>query len=73
MVVLMTTKTVTVVGMTCQHCVAAVTEEVSALQGVTSVHVDLESGRVDVESDTPVDDSALAAAVDEAGYELVQP
>ncbi|MBM7416577.1 MULTISPECIES: heavy-metal-associated domain-containing protein [Nocardiaceae] len=69
----MTTKTVTVVGMTCQHCVAAVTEEVSALQGVTSVRVDLESGRVDVESDTPVDDSALAAAVDEAGYELAQP
>ncbi|WP_285186575.1 MULTISPECIES: heavy-metal-associated domain-containing protein [unclassified Rhodococcus (in: high G+C Gram-positive bacteria)] len=69
----MTTKTVTVVGMTCQHCVAAVTEEVSALQGVTSVHVDLESGRVDVESDTPVDDAALAAAVDEAGYELAQP
>ncbi|WP_307097020.1 heavy-metal-associated domain-containing protein [Rhodococcus sp. SORGH_AS_0301] len=69
----MTTKTVTVVGMTCQHCVAAVTEEVSALKGVTSVHVDLESGRVDVESDTPVDDAALAAAVDEAGYELAQP
>ncbi|KQU35964.1 MULTISPECIES: heavy-metal-associated domain-containing protein [unclassified Rhodococcus (in: high G+C Gram-positive bacteria)] len=69
----MTTKTVTVVGMTCQHCVAAVTEEVSALQGVTSVHVDLESGRVDVESDTPVDDAALATAVDEAGYELAQP
>ncbi|MBY6539290.1 heavy-metal-associated domain-containing protein [Rhodococcus sp. BP-349] len=69
----MTTKTVTVVGMTCQHCVAAVTEEVSALQGVTSVRVDLESGRVDVESDTPVDDAALAAAVDEAGYELAQP
>ncbi|MBY6677271.1 heavy-metal-associated domain-containing protein [Rhodococcus sp. BP-316] len=69
----MTTKTVTVLGMTCQHCVAAVTEEVSALQGVTSVHVDLESGRVDVESDTPVDDAALAAAVDEAGYELAQP
>ncbi|MBY6684581.1 heavy-metal-associated domain-containing protein [Rhodococcus sp. BP-149] len=69
----MTTKTVTVAGMTCQHCVAAVTEEVSALQGVTSVHVDLESGRVDVESDTPVDDAALATAVDEAGYELAQP
>ncbi|WP_328811020.1 heavy-metal-associated domain-containing protein [Rhodococcus sp. NBC_00294] len=69
----MTTKTVTVVGMTCQHCVAAVTEEVSALQGVTSVRVDLESGRVDVESDTPVDDAALTAAVDEAGYELAQP
>ncbi|WP_328811904.1 heavy-metal-associated domain-containing protein [Rhodococcus sp. NBC_00297] len=69
----MTTKTVTVVGMTCQHCVSAVTEEVSALQGVTSVHVDLESGRVDVESDTPVDDAALATAVDEAGYELAQP
>ncbi|MGB3770222.1 MAG: copper ion binding protein [Rhodococcus sp. (in: high G+C Gram-positive bacteria)] len=68
----MATKTVTVTGMTCQHCVAAVTEEVSALAGVTGVTVDLESGRVDVESDTPIGDAELEAAVDEAGYELAE-
>ncbi|KIQ10990.1 hypothetical protein ASG56_14200 [Rhodococcus sp. Leaf7] len=69
----MNTKTVTVVGMTCQHCVSAVTEEVGALDGVTGVTVDLASGRVDVASDTPIDDAAIAAAVDEAGYEVAQP
>lgn len=73
MVGLMTTKTITVVGMTCQHCVSAVTEEVGALDGVTGVTVDLASGRVDVASDTPIDDAAIAAAVDEAGYEVAQP
>ena len=73
MVGLMNTKTVTVVGMTCQHCVSAVTEEVGALDGVTGVTVDLASGRVDVASDTPIDDAAIAAAVDEAGYEVGQP
>lgn len=73
MVGLMNTKTVTVVGMTCQHCVSAVTEEVGALDGVTGVTVDLASGRVDVASDTPIDDAAIAAAVDEAGYEVAQP
>lgn len=69
----MTSRTVTVVGMTCQHCVAAVTEEVSGLDGVTSVSIALDTGRVDIESDAPVDDAALAAAIDEAGYELAQP
>lgn len=73
MVGLMNTKTVTVVGMTCQHCVSAVTEEVGALDGVTGVTVDLASGRVDVASDTPIDDAAIAAAVVEAGYEVAQP
>ncbi|HEY9555819.1 MAG TPA: copper ion binding protein [Acidimicrobiales bacterium] len=63
-----TTSTYTVNGMTCGHCVASVTEEVSKLDGVTAVDVDLSSGRVTVESDGPVDDAAFAAAVDEAGY-----
>ena len=64
----MATTTFTVNGMTCGHCVAAVTEEVSKLEGVRAVEVDLPSGRVTVESDRPVDDAAFAAAVDEAGY-----
>jgi copper chaperone len=64
------TSTYTVTGMTCGHCVNAVTEEVTALPGVTAVDVELASGRLTVTSDTPVDDDAVRAAVDEAGYEL---
>ena len=60
-----------VTGMTCQHCVNAVTEEVTALPGVTSVRVDLARGELAVTSSTEVDRSRLAAAVDEAGYSLV--
>lgn len=66
----MDTNTITVVGMTCGHCVKAVTEEVSAIDGVTHVEVDLDSGRVTIESDAPIDADALEAAVVEAGYSL---
>ena len=66
----MNTEAITVVGMTCSHCVKAVTEEITALDGVTDVSVDLESGRVQISSDAPIERSALEAAVDEAGYEL---
>ncbi|RVW01574.1 heavy-metal-associated domain-containing protein [Rhodococcus spongiicola] len=59
-------------GMTCQHCASAVTEEISELSGVTDVDVDVASGRVVVTSDVPMDTIAVAAAVAEAGYELVQ-
>ena len=64
--------TYTVVGMTCDHCVHAVTEEVSQVPGVTGVDVDLASGRVTVTSDSPVDEPAVRAAVEEAGYEVVR-
>ncbi|MBI4885333.1 MAG: heavy-metal-associated domain-containing protein [Actinobacteria bacterium] len=57
-----------VVGMTCGHCVAAVTSEVSKLDGVTNVEVDLATGAVTVESEQPVDQSVFAAAIDEAGF-----
>ena len=66
----MTTATYTVTGMTCGHCVSAVTEEVTQVPGVTAVDVDLASGRLTVTSDAPVDDDAVRAAVDEAGYAL---
>ena len=66
----MSTATYTVTGMTCAHCVAAVTEEVGAVPGVTGVEVDLATGALTVTSQTPVDDGAVAAAVDEAGYSL---
>jgi copper chaperone len=64
------TTTFTVVGMTCGHCVAAVTTEVSKIDNVRDVSIDLASGAVTVRSDGPVDPAALAAAVDEAGYEV---
>ncbi len=60
----------TVTGMTCEHCVDAVTREVGAIDGVTGVDVDLDSGRVSVSSEQPVNDAAVRAAVDEAGYEM---
>jgi copper ion binding protein len=65
------TSTYTVKGMTCAHCVRSVTEEVSAVPGVSGVDVDLASGRVTVASGRPVDDAAVRAAVEEAGYEVV--
>jgi copper chaperone len=66
-----TTATYTVSGMTCGHCVSSVTEEVTSIPGVTEVQVDLKSGAVTVISETPVEEAAVKAAVDEAGYELV--
>jgi copper chaperone len=65
-----TTSTYTVEGMTCDHCVRAVTQEVRKIDGVNGVEVDLASGRVTVESDEPVDTAAVAEAVDEAGYRV---
>ncbi len=66
----MSTTSYTVVGMTCGHCVDAVTEEVSAVPGVTAVDVDLASGGLTVRSTEPVDDDAVRAAVEEAGYQV---
>ena len=65
------TATYTVSGMTCGHCVSSVTEEVTNIPGVTDVQVDLASGAVTITSETPVEENAVKAAVDEAGYELV--
>jgi copper ion binding protein len=65
-----TINTVRVSGMTCGHCVASVTEEVSKVEGVTAVDVDLASGDDTVSSEAPVDVTALKAAVEEAGYEV---
>lgn len=67
-----TTTTYQVSGMTCGHCVSAVTSEVSQVPGVTGVEVDLASGAVTVTSDGPLDRAAVAAAVDEAGYAVVE-
>jgi len=65
------TATYQVSGMTCGHCVQSVSSEVSALDGVEAVDVDLASGAVTVTSQQPLDTDAVRAAVDEAGYQLV--
>ena len=72
----MNTQTVAVQGMTCGHCVKAVTEEVSAIPGVTDVAVDLVNGGTSTQTITaaePVSDEAIAAAIDEAGYTIAPP
>ena len=69
----MTTTTITVSGMTCGHCEAAVKDELGALAGVTDVAVDLNAGGdspVTITSSAELDDAAIRAAVDEAGYEV---
>jgi len=66
----MSESTYTVTGMTCEHCVASVTEEISELDGVTGVAVDLPTGAVKVTSTKPLDNADVRAAVEEAGYQL---
>ncbi len=71
----MSTQTFNVSGMTCGHCVNAVTQELSAVAGVQDVTVVLapgEAAAVTVVSAEPLDSSVVRAAVDEAGYELVE-
>ncbi|MEE1938010.1 heavy-metal-associated domain-containing protein [Streptomyces sp. TRM 70361] len=64
------TTTYKVTGMTCGHCEGAVTEEVSGIDGVTGVEAAASTGLVTVTSTRELDDEAVRAAVDEAGYEL---
>lgn len=66
----MTTTTVTVTGMTCRHCEASVREEIGEIAGVKSVDVDIATGAVTIESDTPVGRAAIKSAVEDAGYQL---
>jgi copper ion binding protein len=64
------TQTWTVTGMTCEHCVASVTEEVSELPGVRAVDVVLADGSLTVTSDAALADDDVRRAVEEAGYAL---
>ena len=66
----MSETTYTVQGMTCDHCAAAVTEEVGKLEGVQDVNVDVTSGTVTVSSAAPLARDAVREAVTEAGYQL---
>lgn len=72
----MSTQTLAVTGMTCQHCVAAVGDELRALDGVTGVEVALDpagTSTVTVTADQPLTDDQVAAALDEAGdYHLAE-
>ncbi|MBQ1025259.1 heavy-metal-associated domain-containing protein [Micromonospora sp. C95] len=67
----MVSTTYQVQGMTCGHCVNAVSAEIGAIEGVSDVQVDLATGQVTVTSDQPLSGDAVRTAVDEAGYELV--
>ncbi|KJS53765.1 hypothetical protein VM98_23275 [Streptomyces rubellomurinus subsp. indigoferus] len=58
-------------GMTCGHCVTAVTAELKKIEGVTEVAVDLATGTVTVDSAASLSDAEVGEAIDEAGYELV--
>ncbi|MDI9884582.1 heavy-metal-associated domain-containing protein [Streptomyces sp. HNM0645] len=66
-----TTSVYLVKGMTCGHCEGAVSEEISAITGVTSVKAVAATGQVTVVSAAPLEEAAVRAAVEEAGYELV--
>jgi len=65
----MTEKSYTVVGMTCDHCVLSVREEISEVDGIEAVEVDLGSGRLHVRGEH-VSDAAVSDAVADAGYEI---
>ncbi|MBO9625195.1 MAG: heavy-metal-associated domain-containing protein [Microbacterium sp.] len=64
----MTTTTYAVTGMTCGHCEGSVRSEVAKLDGVTGIQVSAADGSLVVTSDAALDDAAVLAAVDEAGY-----
>ncbi|MCX7522254.1 heavy metal-associated domain-containing protein [Microbacterium sp. STN6] len=68
----MTTTEFTVTGMSCGHCERAIRDEVTAVPGVTGVEVSAATGTLQVTSDVAVDDRAVLAAVDEAGYSAVR-
>ncbi|MFE6234723.1 heavy-metal-associated domain-containing protein [Cellulosimicrobium sp. NPDC057862] len=61
-----------VTGMTCGHCEMSVREEVGQVPGVTAIDVSATGGRLVVTADQPLDDAAIVAAVDEAGYQAVR-
>lgn len=67
-----TTTEYQVTGMSCGHCENAVRSEVSEIDGVTGIEVSAASGRLAVTAERPVDDAAVIAAVDEAGYTAVR-
>lgn len=68
----MSTTEFQVTGMTCGHCEMSVREEVEQVAGVTALTVSAQTGKLVVTSAEPIDDSAVLAAVEEAGYSAVR-
>ena len=68
--VAVSTRSIAVTGMTCEHCANAVRAEISKLPGVTGVEVDVEAGAVRISGDPLPGDTPLRGAVEEAGYEF---
>ncbi|GGF40538.1 copper chaperone [Microbacterium sorbitolivorans] len=68
----MATSEYQVTGMTCGHCEMSIREEVSQIPGVDEIQVSAQTGKLVVSSANPLDDAAVLAAVDEAGYSAVR-
>jgi len=68
----MTTSEYQVTGMTCGHCEMSVREEVSEIDGVQNIEVSAQTGKLVVDSTDEIDDAAVLAAVEEAGYTAVR-
>lgn len=68
----MSTSEYQVTGMSCGHCEVAIREEVSRVPGVDDLDISAQTGKLVVRSGAPVDDAAILAAVDEAGYQAVR-
>ena len=67
-----TTTEYQVTGMSCGHCESAIRSEVSEIPGVTAIDVSAATGRLAVTSETLIDDAAVLASVDEAGFTAVR-
>lgn len=63
-------KTIKVQGMSCQHCAMAVTKALRELDGISQVKIDLEAGEATYDEAQPVDDAAIKAAIEKAGYKV---
>lgn len=66
----MQTKQVEVIGMTCEHCVQSVTNEINKITGVTETTADLASGKVTIVSQSPLNMDEIQEAISEAGYQM---
>ncbi len=64
--------TITVKGMSCQHCVASVTKALSEIAGISDVQVSLEKGEATFEEQSPVDEQIIKDAIARIGFEVVE-
>lgn len=64
-------KKIKIQGMTCQHCMAAVTKALSSIEGIDNVSVDLESGEATFEENIPVDPRIIREKIEDEGYEII--